>query len=143
MTLRTAQKKFDDATYAAVNALGLSPEEQPHLCLMLVKAIRTWSKDLVTDDGEEAADPEPVKTYGIQVGRDAREYFSATATCALSDIRENVTRHGYAGDVDDGWKGIGTEIYDAVEVVNVTDPDTGKVIARWTEGDGWEESPES
>lgn len=104
MTLKTVDQKIDDATHAAVNALGLSVETQPELSTLLNEAIRTWSKDLITDDEDEAADPAPVETFDIQVGRDARVYYSATTTGTLEEVMNAVRRHGYGGSInEESW----------------------------------------
>ncbi|MDE4297129.1 hypothetical protein PXK56_18250 [Phaeobacter gallaeciensis] len=137
MTLKTIDEKIDDATHAAVTALGLSVETQPELSTLLNEAIRTWSTGLIADDEDEAASPAPVKTFEIQVGRDATRYYSNTVTGDLNTIMSKMSRHGYQGDLNGSWSEDGWSDYDAIECATITDPDTDEVIARWSQDTGW------
>lgn len=143
MTLKTVEEKIDDAVYAVFDALGLSVKDNIDASVAINEAITPIAEKLVADDTDEAAGPDFVETFDIQVGRDARVYYSATTTGTLQEIMNNMSRHGYAGEVGKGgWKRDGVDCFDNVETVNIYDTASSRILARYTTSEGWEMDPE-
>lgn len=141
MTLKTVDEKIDDAVHAAVNALGLSVTGYADVADALNSFLTPIAKSHVTDDfDDEAADPVE-HTFGIQIGRDARTYFSATTNGTLEGIMGRVTRTGFVGKInEEKWAEDGSDSFDEVETVVIYDTDTNGIFARRT-SDGWEMDP--
>lgn len=122
---------LDGETIVSVDDLNLSgPDGQD------VPAIDVdWD-----DEPEDIPQPEEQpKTYEIQVGRDARIYFRAEVTGTIQDIQDNLSRHGYVGEINGAWKEDGVNDFENVETFHISDPDTEEVVASWSESNGWEE----
>ena len=77
--------------------------------------------------------------FTVQVGRDARVYFSAEIEAESLEAAKNmVSRHGFNAAQGTSWIDDGTDVFDNVETCNISEPD-GNVLADWNEGDGWKE----
>ena len=85
-----------------------------------------------------AAEPvAPAGKYLLQIGRDARQYYTAGTNASLEDIKSRLTRHGYA-DEQLSWEDDGADIFDNVETFSVVDRATKEVVAAYSDGDGWD-----
>jgi predicted aspartyl protease len=103
----------------------------------------------VTKDAMKAAaamlhkEEEPMKTFEVQVGRDARVYYTATIEVdSLEAAKAMTTRDGFEAPEGTKWTKDGEDVFDNVETVNIYDPDTAETVASYGDGDGWEEEPE-
>lgn len=96
-----------------------------------------------------AAPPKPAKMegYTVQVGRDARAFYTAAIRSGLARnttaLEDSLSRHGFAPTIaptiapaELDWQDSGVEPFDQIEVLEVMDPG-GEVISRWTGQGGW------
>ena len=81
--------------------------------------------------------PQVAKEYELQLGRDARQYFEATVTATLDQIKENVSRHGYA-DNSVPWYKANVDVFDNMEIFVITEAKTGNIVASYNDSDGWD-----
>jgi hypothetical protein len=81
-----------------------------------------------------------MQTFEVQVGRDARVYFTATIEAeSLEAAKAMTSRHGFNAPEGTVWTKGGDDVFENVETVNIYDPDTAETISAYTSGDGWEE----
>jgi hypothetical protein len=79
--------------------------------------------------------------FGVQIGRDARVYYTATIEAeSLEAAKAMTSRHGFKAPEGTKWTQGGFEDFDNVETVNIYDPDTAEMFATYIDGDGWETS---
>lgn len=77
--------------------------------------------------------------FEVQVGRDARIYYTATIEAdSLEAAMAMSGSHGFNAPEGTVWTKDGFDDFDHVETVNIYDPDTAETIARFTDNDGWE-----
>lgn len=77
--------------------------------------------------------------FDIQVGRDARVYYSATIEAvSLEAAKKKLSRHGY--DVPDSvvWIQEGFDDFENIETCNISNVGEDEVLARYTDENGWE-----
>jgi hypothetical protein len=79
--------------------------------------------------------------FEVQVGRDARVYYTATIEAdSLAAAKAMTTRNGFEAPEGTKWTKDGEDVFDNVETVNIYDPDTAETVASYGDGDGWETS---
>ena len=77
--------------------------------------------------------------FQIQIGRDARIYYSTTVEAeSLEEVQEKVSRHGFECPEDTVWINDGTDDFDNVETAVIELADGSMV--KWDEGNGWQEA---
>jgi len=77
--------------------------------------------------------------FSVQVGRDARVYYTATVEAeSLDDAQSKLSRHGYDSDPDVSWTLDGTDDFDNVETCAISTADGETLLASYSDGDGWE-----
>jgi len=86
-----------------------------------------------------------MKKFNVQVGRDARVYFTATVEAmSLQDAQNMLSRHGYECPDHVEWThGVDDfDQFDLVETCVISDPDTDEVLANYHDNDGWQTGEE-
>lgn len=78
--------------------------------------------------------------FHVQVGRDARVYYSAEIEAeSLEEAKSRISRWGYKCPEDTVWRTDGVEDFDHVETCVIMTPEEESVLAVYTDGDGWED----
>ncbi len=77
--------------------------------------------------------------FEIQVGRDARVYYKTTVEAESLDAAMAMnSRHGFDAPEGCDWEHDGTDDFDSVETVVISNPGTDTILAAYTSCDGWE-----
>lgn len=77
--------------------------------------------------------------FRVQVGRDARVYYSATVEADdLEDAKSKLSRHGYDCPDETEWELDGVDDFDNVETCAICEvKHPHEVLASYTDQDGW------
>jgi len=77
--------------------------------------------------------------FRVQVGRDARVYYSAIVEAEdLDDAMSKLSRHGYDCPDETEWNLDGVDDFDNVETCAVCEPEhPNKVLVSYTDREGW------
>ena len=77
--------------------------------------------------------------FKILVGRDARSHYSATIEAPdLASAKAMHTRRGFRAPEGTIWEDDGTQDFDQVETVTISDPETEEELAIYEAYDGWQ-----
>lgn len=80
-----------------------------------------------------------MEIFSIQVGRDARVYYKANIQAeSLEAAQAMVSRHGFNAPDGTTWSLDGTDEFDHVETVAISDASGDAILASYSDGDGWE-----
>lgn len=77
-------------------------------------------------------------TFQVQIGRAVRVYHSATVEAESLDALLEMDADDIIG-LSDEWEQGGMDEPEDMETINISDEDEDKVLASWSEGEGWEQ----
>jgi len=76
--------------------------------------------------------------FQVQIGRTTRVYHSATVEAESLDELREMDAEDIIG-LSDEWEQSGMDEPEDMETINISDEDEDKVLASWSEGDGWDQ----
>lgn len=75
--------------------------------------------------------------FNVQIGRNVRVYHTATIEAdSLEDLKNRSYKDSML-ELSKKWENDGADEPEKIETVNIVSLEDEKVIASWSEGDGW------